>query len=252
MANRPKLGQHFLHDEATLERIATAATRPRDTVVEIGPGRGALTSHLLARARRVVAIELDGELADSLMRRCGRPDNLRVVHGDILKCQLSDYVSPSEAARNAITGNLPYYIASPILRTTLASGHIFRAATFLLQEEVADRAVAEAGSRSYGFLSCLCQLYSEPRKVLSVPPGAFTPPPKVRSALVRFRLRNQRPAEGLETFLGACFRSPRKTLRNNLARIYPRDRVSRDPCASLRAQQLKTGELVAMWKRLEA
>ncbi len=251
MAIRPKLGQHFLSDEAALERIAKAASRPGDTVVEIGPGHGALTRHLVSTARRVVAVELDAKLAEALSDQCGRPGNLEVICKDFLHCHLPDLVSQATSDQNVVTGNLPYYITSPILRSVFSAHHLFRSATFLVQEEVANRTVAGPGSRAYGFLSCLCHLYSEPRKLFTVPPGAFSPRPNIRSAAVQFVLRKQAPPRGLLAFLSACFRAPRKTLRNNLVRRYPRDSVAADPCAGLRAQQLGIEELAAMWRRIQ-
>lgn len=250
MRARPKLGQHFLRDEETLDRIASAAARPGDTVVEIGPGHGALTKRLIRTAGRVLAVELDQQLAESLPGRCGQPEILEVVHNDFLKCHLSDLVRQDASERNVVTGNLPYYITSPILRAVFSAHHLFRSATFLVQEEVADRAVAVPGSRAYGYLSCLCQLHSEAHKLFTVPPTAFSPRPKVRSAAVQFVLRKQSPPKGLQAFLSACFRSPRKTLKNNLIRRYPRDRVAADPCAGLRAQQIGIEELAAMWRRV--
>ena len=221
-------------------------------MVEIGPGHGALTRHLLGPARRVVAVELDRRLAGGLWERCGRPANLAVIRKDILRCDLPALVAQTPRNQAVVTGNLPYYITSPVLRAVFAAHLSFRSATFLMQEEVADRATARPGNRSYGFLSCLCRLHSEPSKLFSVPPGAFSPPPKVRSAAVRFDLRRPPPPEGLRAFLGHCFRAPRKTLKNNLSGIYPRRRVSADPCAELRAQQLGIEELVALWHRLRS
>ena len=219
-------------------------------MVEIGPGHGALTRHLLGPARRVVAVELDRRLAGGLGERCGQPDNLEVICNDILRCDLPALVAQTPRNQTVVTGNLPYYITSPVLRAVFAAHLSFRSATFLMQEEVADRATACPGNRAYGFLSCLCRLHSEPSKLFSVSPTAFSPPPKVRSAAVRFELREQPPPEGLLAFLGNCFRAPRKTLKNNLSGIYSRQRLSADPCANLRAQQLGIEELVAMWQRL--
>lgn len=225
---------------------------PGDTVVEIGPGDGALTRHLLEPARRVVAVELDRRLAEGLRAQCGQPDNLVVIRKDILRCDLPDLVAQTSRNQTVVTGNLPYYITSPVLRAVFAAHLSFRSATFLMQEEVANRATARPGSKTYGFLSCLCRLHSEPSKLFSVRPAAFSPPPKVRSAAVRFDLRRQSPPKGLRAFLGSCFRAPRKTLKNNLSGIYPRRQLSADPCANLRAQQLGIEELVAMWHRLRS
>lgn len=252
MPGGAKLGQHFLHDEAILARIATAATAAGDTVVEVGPGRGALTRHLLAIAERVVAVELDSGLAAGLPRHCGRSQQLTVITADILQVNLPELLSEATRGQTVIVGNLPYYITSPILRTVFTARHLFRSATFLMQEEVADRVVADGGSRSFGFLSCLCQLQSRPEKLFRVPAAAFVPPPAVHSAVVHFDLAAQPPPEGLLAFLSACFRQPRKTLKNNLAARYPPHRLSADPCAGMRAQQLTLGDLRAMWGRLEA
>lgn len=250
MRRRPKLGQHFLTDLSVLERIAAAAASAGDTVVEIGPGYGALTRYLVRSARDVVAVELDIRLAAKLAERCEHPANLEVIRGDILDVDLSRLFKHTISSQCVVTGNLPYYITSPILRSVFAANHLMRSATFLMQEEVADRTVAKPGAKSFGYLSCLCQLHSDPTKLFRVEPGAFTPPPKVRSAVVRFVMRGDSPPDGLLSFLGACFRSPRKTLRNNLAGHYPLGRLAIDRCAGLRAQQIGIEELAAMWKRL--
>ncbi len=251
MPARPKLGQHFLSDAAVLARIARAAAAAGDTVVEIGPGRGALTRRLLGSARKVVAVEIDPALATDLPRACGFPPNLEVVEADVLQVEIDSLVGNVISNQCVITGNLPYYITSPILRWTFGSKRSLRSATYLMQEEVAERAVAQPGRRPFGYLSCLCRLHSEPSRLLTVQPGAFSPPPRVRSALVRFEMRSESPPAGLPAFLAACFRSPRKTLRNNLAAIYPPGLLEADPCAGLRAQQLDVEQLAALWARLE-
>ena len=225
--------------------------RPGDVVVEVGPGRGALTRRLLAGADRVVAVELDSRLAARLPERCGHPRNLQVIHGDILACDFRSLVGNLPENQAVVTGNLPYYITSPILRSVCKEHRALRTATFLVQEEVADRIVAGPGSRAYGFLSCLCSLHGRPEKLFAVPPEAFAPPPRVRSAVVRLELRADAPPAGLESFLCTCFRHPRKMLRNNLAGSYPRARLRADACSGLRAQQLGLDELTLLWRRLE-
>ncbi len=247
-----KLGQHFLQDEAVLASIAAAAAAPGDTVVEIGPGRGTLTRHLLGTARRVVAIELDEGLAAALSQQRRGRQGLTVITADILRVDFPAILAEDDRERTVIVGNLPYYITSPILRAVFAARHLFRCATFLMQEEVADRVVAAGGSRSFGFLSCLCQLQSRPEKLFCVPPAAFAPPPRVRSAAVRFDLAGEPPPAGLLSFLSACFCQPRKTLKNNLAARYPTQLLRADRCAGMRAQQLSLDALRAMWGRLEA
>lgn len=251
MRAKPRLGQHFLKDQEVLRRIAATAAGPADTVVEIGPGRGALTRHLVQTAARVVAVEIDAELACMLGERCGSPRNLEVVHADILRVDASTYTRESNANQSVIAGNLPYYITSPILRSVFTARKSFRTATFLMQEEVADRAVARRGGGSYCYLSCWCQLHSRPAKLFTVPPEAFSPAPRVRSAVVQFDLAKDDPPDGLQDFVGACFQAPRKTLRNNLSGRYPKALLGADPSSGLRAEQLTLDELAEMWRRLE-
>ena len=251
MRAKPRLGQHFLQDQEVLRRIAAVSTRAGDTVVEIGPGRGALTRHLVQTAARVVAVEIDAELARMLRERCGSPRNLEVVHADILRADAREYVEELHANQSVIVGNLPYYITSPILRSVFTSRKSFRSATFLMQEEVADRVVARRGSGAYCYLSCWCQLHSEPSKSFTVPPEAFSPAPRVRSAVVQFDLSKDDPPDGLQDFVGACFRAPRKTLKNNLSGRYPKALLAVDPSSGRRAEQLTLDELAQMWRRLD-
>ena len=221
-------------------------------MIEIGPGRGALTRHLLPIARQVVAVEVDAGLARELPGRCGQTRNLDVLNADILEVDLLGITTKHEADQWVVAGNLPYYITSPVLRAVFGAHRELRAATFLVQDEVADRISARHGSRPYGYLSCLCQLYSVPSKLFSVPPEAFVPVPRVRSAVVRLEMLREDPPDGLLEFLGACFRSPRKTLRNNLRGRFPTKLLRSDRCAGLRAEQLSLAELEAMWRRLES
>ena len=250
MGRRPKLGQHFLRDRAVLARIGKAAVETGETALEIGPGQGALTKHLIRRANRVIALEVDPALAAALRRAYGATPNLCIVRGDVLQADLAGLVAPVRRSRAVLVGNLPYYITSPILRAAFAAKHAFRRATFLMQREVAERAVACGGKR-FGLLSCLCQLHSEPRLLFRVPSRAFSPPPAVESALVRFELRSGCPPTGLLAFLRACLASPRKTLRNNLAGRYPAGLVAMHASAGKRAQQIGLDGLVRMWESLE-
>jgi 16S rRNA (adenine1518-N6/adenine1519-N6)-dimethyltransferase len=235
--SRQRLGQHFLVKGSILERIAAAACPQREPlVVEIGPGKGALTERLLARADRVVAIELDEELAERLRKKF--PERLEVVSADVLKTDLNKW-GPAVAA-----GNLPYYISTAILSRVLAPGSLLTRGVFLVQKEVAERITARPGSRDYGFLSVESQLYAEVRMQFEVRPSAFHPPPKVDSALIGFALHSRAGEFGVESpaeflkFVSLCFRHKRKTIRNNLAEAYGADRVGAWPEASQRAEQL--------------
>lgn len=242
-----KLGQHFLIRDGILERIAAAACPVSvPLVIEIGPGRGALTGKLLERSERVIAIELDSLLAQHLRTKFSSDPRLEIVEADVLATDLSQWGSAP------IVGNLPYYITSPILGRTLRS--CFSRAIFLMQKEVAHRLVATPGTRDYGYLTLETALFAKPRYLFEVKPGAFQPPPKVDSAVVLLEPRPPEPGaedrEGLLRFIGHCFRHKRKTLRNNLVAVYGREAIENWPEASLRAEQIPLEGFVEMYRRL--
>ena len=242
-----RLGQHFLIRRSILERIAEAVCAPGEPlVIEIGPGKGSLTEHLLARAERVIAIETDHLLVDRLAGRFKGAGNLTLVHADVLETDLAQW-GPA-----VVAGNLPYYIASPILRKVLALGETLRSAVFLVQREVAERLTAQPGSRQYGFLTVQTLVAAQPELLFHVPPGAFAPPPKVDSAVVRLTPHAPRvdDAGPFLQFVSQCFRHKRKTLRNNLAGLYDRDLLAEVPEASRRAEQLSIDEFERLYQRL--
>jgi 16S rRNA (adenine1518-N6/adenine1519-N6)-dimethyltransferase len=176
-----RLGQHFLADETALERIVDAlGPTLDDTVLEIGPGRGALTDILALRAGRVVAVELDRALAELLRARFATTPKVEIVQADILKTDPGALAGPGYL----LVGNVPYYITTPILFHALACA-LPRRAVFLVQREVAARAMAPPGSRSYGALSVNLQVLARVERVFDIPPGAFRPPPKVDSSVIR-------------------------------------------------------------------
>jgi 16S rRNA (adenine1518-N6/adenine1519-N6)-dimethyltransferase len=234
---RQALGQHFLVKGKVLERIARAACGERTSLaVEIGPGRGALTERLLAHADREVAIELDAALAEYLHGR-----GIEVIHGNALDVDLSQW------GEGVLAGNLPYYAATPIISKYVRSPGLLRHAVFLIQKEVAERITARPGTREYGYLSVECQVYAQPEYLFGVAPGAFQPPPKVDSAVIRLTPRKELAVEDPEAFLrfvSACFRQKRKMLRNNVPDA-PEEYGSR------RAEQLSIPELVDCFSRLD-
>jgi 16S rRNA (adenine1518-N6/adenine1519-N6)-dimethyltransferase len=182
---RKRLGQHFLVDRAALERIADAlAPTKDDTVVEIGPGRGALTDLLSARAKRVVAIELDRDLAPYLRARYALTGNVEIIERDVLELNLADVA----ATEFLLVGNVPYYITTPILFHALQPPRPMRA-VYLVQREVAERVVAPPGSRTYGALSVNVQGFARAELVGRVGAGSFRPPPSVESAILRITPR---------------------------------------------------------------
>jgi 16S rRNA (adenine1518-N6/adenine1519-N6)-dimethyltransferase len=238
-----RLGQHFLNNREILERLAEAVCPTTEPLlIEIGPGRGALTEFLLPRSTRLVAIELDSLLATALRVRF---PSAEVIHADVLATDLAQW-GPA-----VVTGNLPYYITSPILERICALGPSLIRAVLLMQLEVAERLVAKPGTRDYGFLTVATQLFTEPEMLFRIPPGAFSPPPKVDSAAVRLVPRHRRIADtsGFLEFAGRSFRQKRKTLRNNLLPFYGRQ-VESWPEARLRAEQVPIDQLIEMYGRL--
>jgi 16S rRNA (adenine1518-N6/adenine1519-N6)-dimethyltransferase len=224
---RPKLGQHFLISETYRRRILEAlALRSDDVVLEIGPGRGAMTALLIERVRNVVAVEIDAQLADDLRAQFANDGRLDVTKADILQVDLPEICRSQRVERLFAFGNLPYYITSPILRHLLNSASRLRGMAFVVQREVAERIAAKPGSRAYGYLSVLAQSYAIPRVAFAIPLGAFAPPPAVQSALVTFEMTGPLPASDKYrncTFLEFAklgFAQKRKKLSNNLASKY--------------------------------
>jgi 16S rRNA (adenine1518-N6/adenine1519-N6)-dimethyltransferase len=249
--SRQRLGQHFLLQESVLERIAAAACPAREElVIEIGAGHGSLTRHLLGRAGRVVAVEIDPALADGLRKTFADEPRLEVLPADVLATALDQW-GPA-----VIAGNLPYYITSPILAKVMAARQAVRRAVFLVQKEVSARMTAPPGTRDYGYLTVQLRLFFAAEEIFTVKPGAFRPPPKVDSAVVRLEPDNRAGALGLADppafleFVGRCFRQKRKTIRNNLVQLYGRDRIDGEPEAPARAEQLTLDQFASLYRRL--
>lgn len=213
---RKSLGQHFLSDPRILDKIVDALDPTGDdTVVEIGPGRGALTEILSRRAGRVVAIEYDRQLAAMLRERFDG-SNVLIVEADVLSVNLHDVAG----GRFLLAGNVPYYITTPILFQALQRPRAERA-VFLVQKEVADRMAAPPGGKTYGALSVNIQALASAEVITRVPPGAFRPPPKVDSAVVRVVPRGEPDVQPEEEkkfseFVQAAFGMRRKQLRRVL------------------------------------
>jgi len=240
-----RLGQHFLVNQSILERIAIAACGDFTArVVEIGPGRGALTRHLLPRSGELHCIELDSALATYLRGEFSSFDRLQVHEADVLTTDLAQW---GEAV---ITGNLPYYITSPIIERFLALDGRFSSAVFLMQLEVAERLLASPGTRAYGYLTVVTRLVCDVELVCKVPAGAFSPPPKVESAAVRLVRRDRGvDIEPVVALASRAFAQKRKTLRNNLRQFYG-TAIDRVPEAGLRAEQLTIEQFISLAARL--
>jgi 16S rRNA (adenine1518-N6/adenine1519-N6)-dimethyltransferase len=244
--HKPKLGQHFLASDSFAAQIVDAlGDTSQSTVLEIGPGRGILTSLLAKRARRLIAVELDRVLAAQLRLRFGMFPNVEVIEADILSVDFDSLFGPKPGLRRPgiefrpepakVIGNLPYYITSDILLRLFDYSKYFETIVVLVQREVADRIAAEPGSRDYGLLSATAQLYARVEKLFSLPPTAFAPPPKVHSTALRLTIAPRQKELGLDgdtsvqsgfiDFLKLSFGQKRKTLWNNLKSSYPEPRL---------------------------
>ncbi len=254
-----RLGQHFLTDPRALARIADAlALSGTETVVEIGPGRGALTELLLARAARVVAIELDKPLVELLRGRFGADSRFTLVHADVLDVALA---GAAGGVPFALAGNIPYYITTPILFHALEPPMPLRS-VFLVQKEVAERVVAEPGSKIYGALSVNVQALAVPRLVAKVPAAAFSPPPKVDSAILAMEPRAEplitaAEQSGFSEMVIATFGLRRKQMRRvvrTLAELSPdaADQILNGAGidAESRPETLAPGKFAALYRQL--
>jgi 16S rRNA (adenine1518-N6/adenine1519-N6)-dimethyltransferase len=240
---KPKLGQHFLADHSAAGKIVEAlGDVSQGTVLEIGPGRGIITSLLAPRTRRLIAIELDRVLAAQLRMKFALRPNVEIIEGDILAIDFSTLFGPKPGSTRPgidlkpepvrVVGNLPYYITSEILLRLFAHRQYFETIVIMLQREVAERLAAGPGTSEYGLLSATAQLYARVDNLFTLPPGAFSPPPKVHSTVVRLtlapRIESLRVSEDeFINFLKLSFGQKRKTLWNNLKSQYPPDVLRR-------------------------
>lgn len=235
-SKKPKLGQHFLADRSAATRIVEdLGDVSQMTVLEIGPGRGAITSLLTRKARRVIAIELDRVLAAQLRMHFALYPNIEIIEADILTVDFDTLFGPKPGSTRPginhvpdpvrVVGNLPYFITSDILFRLFEYRRYFDKLVLMVQREVADRLAAEPGNSEYGLLSATAQLYSRVENLFTLPPAAFDPPPKVHSSVVRLtmepRLESlQVPEKTFIEFLKLSFGQKRKTLWNNLKTDY--------------------------------
>lgn len=212
-----RLGQHFLKDPRTVQRIVEAlAPRSDETIVEIGPGTGVLTAALVERAGRVVAVEFDQKLEPLLRERFASFENFKLVMGDALTTDFCAQILPAQQAR--LAANLPYNISTAILQRLIAQRSCITEMIVMLQREVVERVLAPPGSSERGFLSVIVEAYAEIEKLFDVAPGAFRPPPKVWSSVMRLTFRSG-ILSNEDLFWGtvsAGFAQKRKTILNNL------------------------------------
>ena len=262
MPAKPKLGQNFLNDQEAIERIVAAlGDLAGSTVVEIGPGAGAITGALAARASHVLAIELDPELSAGLRWQYA-PERVTVIEQSVLDFDFAA-ARVAAGARLPVAGNLPYQITSPILLKLAANHAALDRAVLMVQREVADRVTAVPGSRDYGLLSATVQMYGPVEALFTLPPSAFTPPPEVHSTVFRWRFAPRFAELGVEedsflAFLRKAFAQKRKTLANNLraaglAAPAAADALARAGIdAKARAEALPLERFAALWLALRA
>jgi 16S rRNA (adenine1518-N6/adenine1519-N6)-dimethyltransferase len=215
-----RFGQNFLIDKNIVDRIVRAVDpQPDETIVEIGPGQGALTNSLIEKAGRVVAIEFDRELVPELQTQFSQAAHFKLIEADALTVDYCDAIQPSRAAR--VVANLPYNVGTAILQRLIEQRRCISEMTLMLQREVVDRIMAQPGSSERGYLSVLVEAYCETEKLFDVSPQAFRPAPRVWSTVVRLRVRSQIAAAVnderlLWQVVSAGFAHPRKTILNNL------------------------------------
>jgi 16S rRNA (adenine1518-N6/adenine1519-N6)-dimethyltransferase len=269
--SKPKLGQHFLvSDEAATRIVDGLGDLTESTVLEIGPGRGILTSLLAKRARRLIAVELDRVLAAQLRLKFSMARNVEIIEADILAIDFDSLFGPKPGLGRPgieirpqpakVVGNLPYYITSDILLRLFDYSKYFHSIVIMVQREVADRLAAQPGSRDYGMLSATTQLYARAETLFTLPPGAFSPPPKVYSTVVRLTIDPQQEklgvaGDGFIDFLRLSFGQKRKTLWNNLKSKYDNAEIKRalseasvKPAA--RAETLSVEQSAAIYRAL--
>jgi 16S rRNA (adenine1518-N6/adenine1519-N6)-dimethyltransferase len=268
---KPKLGQNFLADRRAAEKIVDALGEISQTlVVEIGPGKGALTETLAQRAGRLIAIEFDRMLATELRYKYLRDPRVEILEGNVLSIDFRtvlkrtigplDDLRPLKPSRARVIGNLPYYITSDILLRLFEFHDQFETIVIMVQREVADRIAAKPGSRDYGLLSATVQLFAKVEKLFTLPPGAFVPPPKVHSSVLRLTIAPRFeelqvwPKEFVQ-FLKTAFAMKRKTLVNNLKKNYEEEKIRSAMAASgipasARAEALSLDQMAALFRIL--
>ena len=246
---RKRFGQNFLHDENVIRKIVDAISAVEgDHLLEIGPGLGALTKELAKTGATIHCVELDADLAKSLRTEFQEYDSIKIIEGDALKFDLSSIATEKRPLR--VIGNLPYNISTPIIFHLLKNSELIRDMTFMLQLEVIQRMISKVGKRNYGRLSLMVQYYCEVEHLFNVASSAFSPKPKVVSALVRLKPHNStsiraKDSDCLQTVIRTAFNQRRKTLRNSLRTIIPEallDRIAINK--NLRPQDITLNEYV--------
>ena len=247
---RKRFGQNFLNDQGIIRRIVRAVSPlEHQRVLEIGPGQGAITESILASGCQLDVIELDRDLIPILEGKFGGETNFRIHQGDALKF---DFTALAAGDKLRVVGNLPYNISTPLIFHLLTAHNCIADMHFMLQKEVVDRLAAQPGSKTYGRLGIMAQYFCEVESLFDVPPEAFTPRPKVQSAIVRLTPYETPPCtannvDTLQTVLRSAFNQRRKTLRNTLKGVIDSEAIeSLGIDSGLRPEQLGLADYVAI------
>ncbi len=252
---KKRFGQHFLHDPYVIQRILQAlAAQPDDRIVEIGPGRGALTAPLLKQIRALTVVEIDRDVIEPLRNSCGDSSGLTIQMADALKFNFSELAPPGGKIR--LIGNLPYNISTPLLFHLLDHSDAISDMLFMLQKEVVDRMVAAPGGKDYGRLTVMLAAQAKVEHLFNVGAGAFNPPPKVESAIVRlvptrpaFEIRNKTTFAQITS---AAFSQRRKQLGNSLRQlITPEIFESAGIDPQMRAERLSAADFARLANLLD-
>ena len=214
------LGQNFLFDSHYLESIADSGkVTKEDTIIEVGPGLGVLTTRLAERAKKVIAVEIDQNLVPVLKKLTADYDNIEIINEDIMKADVNALIDGEESVK--VVANLPYYITTPIIMKLLEGKYNIKSITVMIQKEVAERFVAKEGTKDYGAITLSINYYTNPKITLTVPPSAFIPPPKVHSSVITLECKEPdvqvNDAEKMFKIIKAAFNQRRKTLVNALS-----------------------------------
>ncbi len=247
---KKRFGQHFLHDQNIIQKIINSVSlNANQTLIEIGPGQGALTMPLLDKFKHLTAIELDRDLIAPLTRQAQRHGNLTLINEDILNI---DFNTTFASQRLSIVGNLPYNISTPLLFHLLDSSNMISAMTFMLQQEVAHRITANTGHKNYGRLSIMMQYYCQASYLFHVPPESFSPPPKVDSAVIHLVPHKQpdpslKDKNLLDRLVKTAFSQRRKTIRNSLSTLVSPEQFEHSGInPKLRAENLSLKQFITL------
>lgn len=258
MKAKKSLGQNFLIDNKVIEKIVDEVeVSENDLIVEIGPGRGALTKLLKNKGSKLRAYELDTDLKVYLEKL--ENDKVKVIYKDFLQCKLNEELSKIEYENLYLVGNLPYYITTPIIEHVIKEKICFKKFTIMIQKEVADRFMASTGSKDYGYITLVLKYYFKVSKVCDVSKYSFNPVPKVESTVLSFVPRVDKPDVNEDSyfkFLKNAFRMKRKNLRNNLKGLYDLKVVEEVLSRygfdlSVRAENLEEEVLIDIWNSVK-